>query len=218
MTGGDRSASYGVVQEIVAAAEQLISASSSRALLGITGPPGAGKSTAALAVVERTVARWGTGAAAYVAMDGFHLANRQLERLGLRGRKGAPETFDSWGFAALIARIADGRQEVFAPDFDRALDEPVAGALRISGEERVVVVEGNYLALDRDGWAAARRWFDAVWYLDVPADVRRPRLVARHVSGGRDQASAEAYARDVDEANADLVALTRSRCERTFRP
>lgn len=203
--------------DVVEAAEKLISASPSRVLLGITGAPAAGKSTAAVAVVERTVARWGAGAAAYVPMDGFHLANRQLDRLGLRGRKGAPETFDSWGFATLIARIAAGR-EVFAPDFDRDVDEPVAGAIRISGEERLVVVEGNYLALDRDGWAAARSYFDALWYLDAPAGVRLPRLVARHVAGGRDLVSAEAYARDVDEANAELVARTRSRCDRTFGP
>lgn len=103
-----------------------------RVLLGLAGAPAAGKSTLARAMVEGVDARLGAGTAAYVPMDGFHLSNAQLDRLGLRGRKGAPETFDVDGYVHLLRRLRSRQAgTVYAPDFDRDLDEPVAAGIAV---------------------------------------------------------------------------------------
>src|SRR6476659_9979794 len=115
----------------------------SRALLGIAGAPGAGKSTLA----EQLAARIGPGAVV-VPMDGFHLHDDELARLGLGDRKGAPETFDVEGYVALLARLREETAHtVWAPAFDRARELSVAGAIGVRPEHRLVVTEGNYLLL-----------------------------------------------------------------------
>ena len=119
-----------------------------RKLLGLVGPPGAGKSTlaAALQAEFATVAQ-------VVPMDGFHLANVELERLGRRARKGAPDTFDSAGYAALLHRLRRQRADeiVYAPEFRRELEEPVAGAIAILPQARLVITEATTCC-----WTAAR--------------------------------------------------------------
>jgi pantothenate kinase len=184
-----------------------------RRILGLTGPPGAGKTTYA----ERLVAEAGVPAA-YLPMDGFHLADVALHRLGLLDRKGAPETFDAWGYAALLQRVRTARETVWAPGFERALEQPLAGAIAIEPETELVVTEGNYLLLDRPEWRAVRAQLDEVWFLAVPDDVRRLRLVARHASYGKTPAEAEAWVARVDDVNAELVLATRPRADRTVDP
>ncbi|MFK0255088.1 nucleoside/nucleotide kinase family protein [Streptomyces sp. NPDC090445] len=181
-----------------------------RRILGIAGAPGAGKSTLA----ARLARVLGPGLAAVVPMDGFHLAQAELVRLGRADRKGAPDTFDAAGYAALLRRLRDGGPEaVYAPAFDRALEEPVAGSIPVGPGVPLVITEGNYLLYEAGPWAAVRPLLDEVWFLAPDDGLRVRRLVDRHVRHGK----AEAYARDwvarSDEANARLIAPGRSRAD-----
>jgi pantothenate kinase len=187
-----------------------------RVILGLAGPPGAGKSTLAVAIVARACARQGVGWAAYLPMDGYHLSNAQLERLGLLGRKGAPATFDADGYAAMLARVAadDGR-DIYVPDYDRTLHEPIAARHLIRKEARLVVTEGNYLAVDAPRWRNARRHIDCLWYLDAPDGLREERLVERQVAGGKDAQAARDWVQHSDRLNADLVKRSQGNADRT---
>ena len=186
-----------------------------RRLLGLTGAPGAGKST----VADHLVAALGPDAVAGVAMDGFHLAGTVLERLGRSGRKGAPDTFDEAGYAALLRRLreADPDEIVYAPEFRRELEEPIGSAVPVPPGVALVVTEGNYLLLDSGAWPRARALLDAVWFLEPGDDVRRERLVRRHESFGRSATQARSWAMGSDERNAELVAATRGRADLVIR-
>ncbi|HSF26879.1 MAG TPA: nucleoside/nucleotide kinase family protein [Actinomycetes bacterium] len=179
----------------------------SRRLLGITGPPGAGKSTLAAALADRLA-----GAAVVVPMDGFHLAQAELIRLGRAARKGAPDTFDALGYVALLRRLRAGSEPVYAPAFDRRLEEPVAGAIAVDPAIGLVITEGNYLLLDGP-WAPVRQLCDEIWYVDLPDDQRLARLVARHAAHGKSLAAARAWANGSDAVNAALVVATRDRAD-----
>ncbi|MFD6533501.1 nucleoside triphosphate hydrolase [Streptomyces sp. NPDC060184] len=208
-----------------------------RGILGIAGPPGAGKSTLAGALVEALA-----GAAVLVPMDGFHLAGAELERLGRAARKGAPDTFDAAGYAALLRRLREagsggstagargtgstgapayaspGGETVYAPAFDRSLEEPIAGSVAVEPTTPLVVTEGNYLLHDEGAWAPVRGLLDEVWYVDIDPDVRVRRLVDRHVRFGRPRPYAERWVADSDEANARLVEAGRDRADLVVRP
>ncbi|MDT0266468.1 nucleoside/nucleotide kinase family protein [Streptomyces sp. DSM 44915] len=186
-----------------------------RVVLGLAGPPGAGKSTLA-----RSLVRALGEVAAYVPLDGFHLSNDQLDRLGLRTRKGSEPSFDAFGYAALLTRLvaAVDREPVYVPDFDRALDEPVAARHLVPPEARLVVTEGNYLGLDAPGWRAAWSLLDELWYVEVPEAERDARLLARHRRHGRSAAAARAWVDANDVPNARLVEGTRGRCDRVVCP
>jgi pantothenate kinase len=180
-----------------------------RAVLGIAGAPGAGKSTLA----ARLVAELGPGAA-WVPMDGFHLADTALDRLGLRARKGAVETFDGWGYLALLRRLAaETDHPVYAPDFERTLEQPLAGSIAVGPEVRLVVTEGNYLLVEDEPWPQVRAALTEVWYAEVDEAVRHARLVDRHVRFGKPVAAAEAWVTAVDDRNAALVARGRARAD-----
>ncbi|HEX7107138.1 MAG TPA: nucleoside/nucleotide kinase family protein [Acidothermaceae bacterium] len=179
-----------------------------RALLGITGPPGAGKSTLA----AELVAALGP-AAVLVPMDGFHLAQSELKRLGRHDRKGAVDTFDAAGFVALVRRLRAGDEDVYAPTFRRDLEEPVAGAINVAANVPLVVLEGNYLLVADPPWQSLRELFDEVWYVELDREARIERLVARHVAFGRDPVVARAWALGSDERNAELIAATRDRAD-----
>lgn len=187
-----------------------------RAVLGIAGAPGAGKTTLALAVVAALESE-APGTAAHVPMDGFHLADVELDRLGRRDRKGAADTFDPGGYAALLHRLraAPGREAgpVYAPAFDREIEQPVAGAIPVHAGCRLVVSEGNYLLLDTPQWRAVRAEFDEVWFHEGDEALRRERLVARHVRFGKSPGAARLWVQRTDEPNARLVATTRSRAD-----
>jgi pantothenate kinase len=183
-----------------------------RYLLGLTGPPGAGKSALAGALVAAFDRACGGECAVVVGMDGFHLRQAELRRLGLEHVKGAPGTFDADGFVGLLRRLRERGSTVTAPGFDRAAEEPVADAVTVRPGHRLVVVEGNYLLLDGP-WAPVRDLLDEVWHLRLPDDVRVPDLVARHVAHGRSPRAAHAWVHRTDEANARLVAGAAGRAD-----
>ncbi len=171
-------------------------ATGSRRMLGIAGPPGAGKSRLA----ERLVGELGPDAA-LLGLDGFHLADAELRRLGLRDRKGAPETFDRPGYAALLRRLRSETGVVYAPVFDRALEDSIAAAVGIRPETALVVTEGNYLL----HWPEVRPLLDEIWYLDPPADQRRAGLLQRHVAFGKSAEQAREWVARSDDRNAELI-------------
>jgi pantothenate kinase len=180
---------------------------SSRAILGIAGSPGAGKSTLVDLLVARIRAVKGVDWVAHVPMDGFHLADAQLDRIGARGRKGAPDTFDAAGYAHLLERLKrETDTPVYVPGFDRTLEQPLAAALVVLPSARLVVTEGNYLLLDDPAWAHARRAIDAVWFVATEESERIERLVARHIEFGKTPDEARAWVATTDQRNAELVA------------
>lgn len=180
------------------------------AVLGLAGPPGTGKSTLATVLCAGLRERYGPHAAGYAPMDGFHLSNVQLGRLGLTDRKGAPQTFDVDGYAALLARLAaPGAPDVYCPDFDRELDEPVAARHVVTAGTRLVITEGNYLACELPGWDVVRTHLTLLWYVETPPAVRRKRLVERQLAGGREKAAAEAWVAGNDWPNTELVHSSR---------
>jgi len=184
-----------------------------RCLLGIAGAPGAGKSTLASELLELLAPD-----AVVAGMDGFHLANRVLAEQGLLKRKGAPETFDAAGFRTLLARLRTNDDEVvYAPEFHREIEEPIAGAVAVSRRVPIVVVEGNYLLLDDGPWRGMRDLFDAVWYVDLDGPTRRDRLLRRHVAFGKSPEDAQRWVRDSDERNAALVEATAGRADKVVR-
>lgn len=183
-------------------------ASGRRSILGIAGAPGAGKSTLARATVDAV------GDAALVPMDGFHLAQVELARLGRSDWKGAPDTFDGAGFVALLHRVRERMDEtVYAPAFERAIEEPIAGAIPVAPHVPLVVTEGLYLLLDIPPWDQVRSLLDEAWYVDLDPEVRLTRLIDRHVRFGRSPAAARAWVLRSDEANARLVAASRARAD-----
>ncbi|AOX67627.1 nucleoside/nucleotide kinase family protein [Curtobacterium sp. BH-2-1-1] len=189
-----------------------------RTVLGIAGAPGAGKSTLARRIVAGVDAALGAGTAVQVPMDGFHLANTALDALGRHDRKGAIDTFDGDGYVALVRRLVAGDEAVvWAPDFDRRVDEPVAGSIAVPQRTRLVVSEGNYLLDDSDPWAALADLFTETWFCAVDDTVRVDRLVGRHMRHGRDHEAARTWAVEVDGVNAVRVAPTVIRASRTVR-
>ncbi len=184
-----------------------------RLIIGLAGGPGSGKSTTAARLVDE-FSRAGERAAV-VPMDGFHLAQRQLQLLGLTEVKGAPETFDGHGYLALLQRLrAHGDEIVYAPSFDRTMEEPVAGSIAVEPDVRFVITEGNYLLLDEQPWPAARAVLDTVWFVDPGEDIRINRLVRRHIQFGRTPSAALKRATTGSDAvNADLINATRGRAD-----
>ena len=183
----------------------------SRRFVALTGAPGAGKSTVAAALVARLPS------SALLPMDGFHLPQARLRELGLRERMGAHDTFDVDAFLLTLADLEMSGGPVFAPGFDRSVEEPVPDSIVIQPEVATVVVEGNYLLHDAGGWEKAGRLFDETFFVEVPDPIRRHRLIDRHVRYGKRPAEAEAWALGTDEENARLIAATASRADHLIR-
>ncbi|MEU8950211.1 nucleoside/nucleotide kinase family protein [Streptomyces sp. NPDC048489] len=193
-----------------------------RAILGVAGSPGAGKTTLAERLAGELNGDGGCWVA-HVPMDGFHLADVELERLGRRDRKGAPDTFDAAGYAALLRRLreedeGEGEGIVYAPGFERTLEQPIAGAVPVPRTARLIITEGNYLLLRDAVWERVRAQLDEVWFCELDESERVSRLVARHEEFGKDHETAVAWVLGTDQRNADLVAATRARADLVVGP
>jgi pantothenate kinase len=183
-----------------------------RALLGICGAPGAGKSTLAWHLAA-ALNRRGVPTAR-VPMDGFHLADATLAALDLKDRKGAIETFDAWGYLALLRRLArETDHTVYAPEFERTLEQPLAGALTVEPATRLVITEGNYLLAPGAPWDQVRAQLAEVWHVALPERERRQRLIGRHVRFGKDPEQALAWVAAVDDPNAERIEAWRGRAD-----
>jgi pantothenate kinase len=194
---------------LAARIRSLASANDGRIILGIAGSPGSGKSTLA-----RSLATQLGAIAVAVPMDGFHLANISLTALGRRNRKGAVDTFDAWGYVALLNRILQERaHEVYAPSFDRAVGEPIAAEVVVKPDHKVIITEGNYLLLDAAPWNRVPTLTREIWFCEAPAEERRHRLIQRHQQHGRTLAEATSWADQVDAANAEVIQATRERAD-----
>lgn len=182
-----------------------------RTMLGITGAPGSGKSTFAAWLQQH----FGRDLAVTVPMDGFHLGNAIIDGTPLRQRKGAMDTFDVGGYLSLLRRLVRRDEDVvYAPEFRRTLDEPVAASIAVPASVPLVITEGNYLLAEPAPWKEVRAQLDEVWFMDTPPTLRLGRLVDRHVEFGMDRTAAEAWARGPDEANALLIEATRQGADR----
>jgi pantothenate kinase len=181
-----------------------------RRIIGIAGEPGAGKSTIAAAIASAL-------GAALLPMDGYHLPQAELERLGRRDRMGAPDTFDVEAFVQTLTAVRERRAPVLAPSFDRDIEEAVPDAIAIGAQTETVIVEGNYLLLDTAEWSRVADLLDEVYFVDLGHDIRVQRLIERHVQFGKTEPEAREWALGPDEVNARLIAATARRAEHTIR-
>ncbi|MFC8038060.1 nucleoside/nucleotide kinase family protein [Paenarthrobacter sp. NPDC057355] len=180
--------------------------SGTRLIIGLAGPPGAGKST-----IAEGLSRHLGQECAIVPMDGFHLANTIIEGTELRERKGAIDTFDVGGYLSLLARLRLNEEDVvYAPTYRRGLEEPIAASIAVPKSIGIVITEGNYLLADVGPWGRVRSYLDEAWFVELPSETRMSRLIQRHVDSGMDPAAAEAWAQGPDEANARYVESTKA--------
>jgi len=206
-----------MIVDVAALAAELVELAGTRrrTIIGICGAPGAGKSTLAGLLVG-AVNESAAGTAVAVGMDGFHLAKSVIAVDDRRMRRGAPDTFDAAGYAAMLARLRTAEDDVvYAPEYRREIEDPVNAAIAVPRSVRLVVTEGNYLL--HPDWVAAREQLDQVWYLEAPDEtVRVERLIARHVQYGKAPERAREHVLSSDERNAELVASHRERADRVL--
>ena len=201
------------IHSLDAALERAISLThviDTRVIIGIVGKPGTGKSTLSNFLLKNLPKE----STALVPMDGYHLSNDQLKLLGRMERKGAPDTFDSHGYAELLQRIkANLKEEIYFPIFHREIEESIAAEGVIHPHTCLVLTEGNYLLLENDGWAKVKSTLTESWYVDIDNDKRMSRLVARHIKYGKDPSAAHAWANGTDAHNAELIETTRAKAD-----
>lgn len=205
------------LQDLLERTRRLAASSTAPVVIGVAGAPGAGKTT----LVESLVSELNKGVPdpehqqfAHVPMDGFHLSDQELTRLGLLGRKGAPETFDVHGYAATLHRLRTPRAAVvYAPGFERTIEQPIAGVIPVCPSATTVLTEGNYLLLDRPEWQQVRDQCTEIWYCEQEDELRIQRLIQRHIHFGKTRADAEAWVHTVDEKNAQLIRSTRGKAD-----
>ena len=190
--------------------QSILDGQNPRTLIGIVGKPGAGKST----VVEEIAKRFDPNSVSIIPMDGFHLSNEELIKLGRRDRKGAPDTFDVEAFNSLIKKVnLNGNVNNEFPIFHREIEASIENEGIVPKESRVVVIEGNYLFSSDHNWDGIFQMLDHTWFIEIDDEVRIERLIARHIRYGKTPKEAEAWSRGSDETNARFIGLTANRAE-----
>ena len=202
------------VQLLVEEIASLLQGSKPRTMIGIVGKPGAGKST----VVTEIQKQFSTEEVAIIPMDGYHLSNEELIKLGRRERKGAPDTFDVEGFISLITRVRNeiDKDHTF-PIFHREIEASKADEGIVLRNTKVIVIEGNYLFSEEHNWSEVFPLLDQSWFIEIDDEIRMQRLITRHIKYGKTPQEAEDWSRGSDEANAKFIAKTASRAERIIK-
>ncbi len=213
MTSSENDVAGILMDEAVVNAARALISRRPRTLLGLVGAPGAGKSSVSEALLSHLGEQMQV-----VPMDGYHLSNRELARLGRAERKGAPDTFDGAGYVALLSRLGApcANETVYAPGFYREIEEPIAASIAVSPDTPLVVTEGNYLLMDETPWDRVRALLDEVWYVEVDTELREQWLVARHMRFGRSESEARAWVASTDRPNAERIEATRARADRVI--
>jgi pantothenate kinase len=189
-----------------------------RYMLGVTGCPGAGKSTVSEWLVNGVNEKLPHSPAMVVPMDGFHFSNEQLKEMKLLEFKGIPDSFDATGFVDLLRRLRTiTNKNVYCPLFDRSIEASIEDAIVIEPKSKLCIVEGNYLLVQKKPWDECRSYFDQVWFIDVTFDTIMPRLLTRHIQGGRTQEGAKAKIDGTDLPNANLIEQTKPYADRLIR-
>ncbi|KAF3322067.1 hypothetical protein FCM35_KLT13208 [Carex littledalei] len=202
--------------------------SNSKYIVGLAGPPGAGKSTVAREVVRRINSLWseitlkkgsnGTNneVATVLPMDGFHLYRSQLDQMEdpkeAHARRGAPWTFNP---DLLLKCLRTLRKEglVYVPSFDHGVGDPVENDIYVSSEHKVVIVEGNYLLLEEDTWKEISLLFDEKWFIDIDINIAMERVLKRHISTGKEPDVAAWRIRYNDRPNAELIMKSKNKAD-----
>lgn len=194
-----------------------------RILVYLAGPPGAGKSILAHYLSYLSNSTEDVVPITDIGMDGFHryqdflvshVINRDGTDIPMVKIKGAPETFDLDKLIKMVGKIAAG-EECTWPSYDRTTHNPKEDAAQVCGD--IVLLEGNYLLLDTDGWRELRKYADYTILLKVDDNVLRKRLIERKVMCGNSMDEAEKFVDFSDMVNVRLVNTMSSHADLELR-
>jgi pantothenate kinase len=198
------------VDQALTRANEIIKKTDKRVIIGVVGKPGAGKSTLTSYLIDNLP----KNSVSLVPMDGYHLSNQQLSRLGLADKKGALNTFDADGYIALVKRINnESDKDIYFPVFHREIEESYSADGVVLAKTKLVLTEGNYLLFDQAGWEKVLPELTETWYVNIDDKLRIDRLVKRHEFYGKNRQAAIAWANGSDEANAKIVEATSIRAD-----